>query len=58
MFAVFYCNPILHSQLGKGLPIGDSEEQTRSLAAKMGGVTILRKGHVDVISNGVKGQYV
>ena len=27
-------------------------EQTRLLAEKMGGVTILRKGHVDIISNG------
>lgn len=34
----------------------DIEEETRSLAAEMGGVTILRKGRVDVISNGVKGK--
>lgn len=34
---------------------GDAEEQTRMLAAKMGGVTVLRKGEVDVISNGLHG---
>lgn len=33
--------------------IEDSEEETKTLAAKMGGVTILRKGSVDIISNGV-----
>jgi hypothetical protein len=33
----------------------DAAEETKLLAAKMGGVTILRKGAVDVISNGMKG---
>lgn len=33
----------------------DVEEETKALAAKMGGITILRKGYVDVISNGMKG---
>lgn len=38
----------------QGSSIEESEEETKRLAAEMGGVTILRKGAVDIISNGAK----
>ena len=34
---------------------GDAVEQTRTLANKMGNLVILRKGEVDVISDGSQG---
>ena len=34
---------------------GDSQEQTRELAKRMGNLTILRKGKIDIISDGDKG---
>ena len=44
-------------QLGsKPSPDGDIAEQTKVLAAKMGNLVILRKGHVDTISDGNQGQ--
>ena len=44
-------------QLGsKPSPDGDTAEQTKVLAAKMGNLVILRKGHVDTISDGKQGQ--
>ena len=33
------------------------DSQTRQLAAKMGNITVLRKGQVDLISDGDKGKY-
>ena len=48
----------LWRQFGRDLqcPLeGDAKEETKSLASKMGGVTIVRKGRVDVISNGSAG---
>ena len=33
------------------------DSQTRQLAAKMGNITVLRKGQVDSISDGDKGKY-
>ena len=50
-------NGHLDIQLGsKPSPDGDIAEQTKVLAAKMGNLVILRKGHVDTISNGNQGQ--
>ena len=50
-------NGQLDIQLGsKPSPDGDTAEQTKVLAAKMGNLVILRKGHVDTISDGNRGQ--
>ncbi len=50
------------SQLGEKIQSpSDSnraQEETKLLAAKMGGVTVVRKGLWDVISNGTKGMVV
>ena len=51
-------NGQLDIQLGsKPSPDGDTAEQTKVLAAKMGNLVILRKGHVDTISDGNRGQF-
>lgn len=43
-------------QLGsRPSPDGDTAEQTKSLAAEMGNLVILRKGHIDTISDGSLG---
>ena len=34
---------------------GDKEEQTKSLAAELGNLVIVRKGHVDIITDGEQG---
>lgn len=48
-----YDNLIPLAQFGRDAPAdGDSLEQTKDLAAKMGNLTILRKGSIDVISDG------
>ena len=50
-------NGHLDIQFGsKPSPDGDIAEQTKVLAAKMGNLVILRKGHVDTISDGNQGQ--
>ena len=33
-----------------------AQEETKCLAMKMEGVTVVRKGHADIISNGTKGR--
>jgi len=37
-------------------PDGDLGEQTKALAAEMGNLVILRKGHIDTISDGHQGE--
>ena len=59
-FHLFLSLPLSPTQqFGKevqGSSIEESEEETKHLAAEMGGITILRKGAVDIISNGTKGK--
>ncbi len=46
------------SQLGEKIQDPSSncaQEETKALATKLGGVTVVRKGHTDIISNGTKG---
>ena len=50
---------IIFSKLGEKIQnLSDSnraQEETKSLAMKMEGVTVVRKGHTDIISNGTEG---
>ena len=44
-------------QFGRNpLAVGDNQEQTKELATKMGNLTILRKGLIDIVSDGENGK--